>query len=575
MIITSVREKYISTDTKSLWEFTQNLKPGDVNCIVGNKERKVMEVYYKLIKAFSKDRSVSYLVSKRQYGRQNMYMRHYNVSQSNPLSSFEDIELEIKGMVMRYINPVIFIKDFFKITTGSNNWQESMNSKFKEATEKLKEVAKKYKVTIYTFMLFETEDHLKKYFLSFEKYGIGLIRNKIEEFYFDKQFCLYRSKDYTYKARQRLHQQLMIAHPGLKSIENSVIVSSIVGQGKVLWFNTPYPYISIGTPFIFDKRIIPLEFKGYNVLRTSCGSLPSRYYTNDKSLKMEEKYSPKNLMRFVDNHLELISRKLNRLGLTREEALDALTGGFRKHFDRCSKLRMDKIEEDKDNIIFFTKLQYRATQAYALSDVYKNFKDKKWGFSLTATRFSKNMPLILNFNNGVDNEFIKNGNTYGEQQSYPFTNFHGIYPELAFLKNMLHPFSQFYPPFRKYPHGQLIPATLSSICFFRSKKQSQISQNDINLCRPILYDLIDYLKPPIIITYCKKAHNYFLTQKLINIESIKIPLGIKNAMVSVSKGVITINNHSIKYINLPHPINYKPYNQKEIHRAWEYCFGIY
>ena len=217
-----------------------------------------------------------------------------------------------------------------------------MNTRFKEATEKLKDIAKKYKVTIYTFMLFETEDHLKKYFLSFEKYGIGLIRNKIEEFYFDKQFCLYRSKDYTYNARQKLHQQLMIAHPGLKNIEKSVFVNSYVGQGENLWFSTRFTFITIGTPFIFDKRIIPLEFNGYSVTRTSCALPPKRYFPKDKSLNVEEKYSPENLINFVDNHLELISWKLNIPELTNEDALDALTGGFELHVKKCESLKKNR-----------------------------------------------------------------------------------------------------------------------------------------------------------------------------------------------------------------------------------------
>jgi len=339
MIITSVGEKYIPTDNKSLWKFTQNLNPGDVNCIIGNKERKVMEIYYKLVKAFSKERSVSYLVSKRQYGRQNMYLRHYNVSQSDPLGSFEDIEYEIKRITTLYGNPIIFIKDFFKIVIGSNNWSDSMNAKFKEATEKLKNIAKKYKVTIYTFMLFDSEDNLKKYFLLFERNGIGLIRNKTEDFYFDKQYCLFHSKDYTYTGRMKLHQQLLLAHPGLKNIEKSIFVSSAVCQGDNLWFSTRFPFITIGTPFIFDKRLVPFDFKGYNILRTSCGLPFKRYFPTDKSLYVEEKYSPENLNNFVDNHLELISWKLNKPALTKEEALEALTGGFELHTKACDRLK--------------------------------------------------------------------------------------------------------------------------------------------------------------------------------------------------------------------------------------------
>lgn len=339
MKLTSIGNQYNPKDNRFLWEFTQNLNPGDINCIIGNKERKVMEVFYKLINAFSKDQNVGYLVATRQYGKQNLYLRYDNVSQSKPLISFEAIEYEIKRMATFYNKPIIFIKDFFKITIGSNNWQELMNTKFMEVAEKLKKVANKYKVTIYTFMLFDSEEILKKYFLLFENRGIGLIRNKTEEFYFDKQFCLYRSKDYTYKARESLHQQLILAHPRLKNIEESVIVSSVVGQGEVLWFSFPYPYIFIGTPFIFDKRIIPLEFKGYNVLRTSCGLPPNRYFPKDKSLNIEEKYSPENLVNFVDDHLELISWKLNLPELTKEEALDALTGGFELHVKKCERLK--------------------------------------------------------------------------------------------------------------------------------------------------------------------------------------------------------------------------------------------
>jgi len=342
MKLTSVSNQYVSTDNRPLWEFTQNLNPGDINCIIGNKEKKVMETFYKLTKTFSKEKSVGYMVSKKQYGRQNLYLRYDNISQSKPLNSIEEIEHEIRRMVNHYEKPIIFIKNFFKITIGSNNWQNSMNTKFKEATEKLKKVAKKYKVTIYTYMLFDSEEILKKYFLLYENRGIGLVFNKTEEFYFNKQFCLYRSKDYTYKARKKLKRQLLLANPGLRNIEKWIIVSSIVGIGDVLWFSFPFPYIFLNSPFIYDKRIIPQEFKGYHIQHSICKPY-KRYFPNEKSLNAEEKYSPKNLTNFVENHLELILWKLNKPNLTKREALDALTGGFELHVQECEKLKKERL----------------------------------------------------------------------------------------------------------------------------------------------------------------------------------------------------------------------------------------
>jgi hypothetical protein len=314
--------------------------PGDINCINGSKEKNVLEVFYKLIKAYSKERiPIAYLVASKQHGKQNLYLRYDYVSQSKPLTSLEEIDFEIKRMVTHYENPIIFIKDFFKISNGSNYWQALRNDEFKESSERLKVIAQKYKVTIYTTMFFDSEDILKQYYLLFDTKGNGLIRKNIPEFYFAKQYCLNSSKDSSYKARQNLHQQLILEHEGLKMIEKKIIVASGVSQGDSLWFKSPFPHIIVGTTFFFDKRIIPEDFKGYNVVRASCALPPKRYFTRDKSVPVEEKYSPENLINFVENHLEYISWKLKRPELTKEEALDALTGGFKWHVEECNRLK--------------------------------------------------------------------------------------------------------------------------------------------------------------------------------------------------------------------------------------------
>jgi len=202
MKLTNTGKKYVATDNRSLWEFTQNLSSGDINCINGTKEKTVMEVFYKLIKAFSNNKTiVGYFVSRKQYGRQNLYLRYDHVAQSDPLKSFEEIEYQVKRLVTLYGKPIFFIKDFFKISTGSNYWQKSRDIEIKGATEKLKVLAKKYNVTIYVTMFFESEDILKQYYLHFDTKGNVLPGRKIDDYYFAKQFCLNISK-----ASQKLHR---------------------------------------------------------------------------------------------------------------------------------------------------------------------------------------------------------------------------------------------------------------------------------------------------------------------------------------------------------------------------------
>jgi hypothetical protein len=351
MKLSSVSNKYKQGDNRSLWQFTQNLKPGDINCVVGNKEKKVMEIFYKLIHTFSTERGVCYLVNKRQYGRQNLYLSCQNVSQSEPLDSFSEIENQIINYVRLYDNPIFFIKDYFKIAIGSNYWEKSNDNAFQEAAEKIQKMAQKNKVTIYTFMFFGSPEIVKEYFLQFEMKREGLFRSRPRNFFFAKQFCLFRSNDYSYKACRQLHKQLILDHPELKRIEKGFTITSILGYEGRVWFHPRFPDIYICAPLLFDLRLIPEVYKGYHV--TYClNSSPRRYFYRDKTLSYHERYSPENLSNFVDNHLELISWKLNRPLLTKEEALDALTGGFDKHIQRCLEEAQevnDQFNKSKNN----------------------------------------------------------------------------------------------------------------------------------------------------------------------------------------------------------------------------------
>ena len=330
-------------------------------------------------------------------------------------------------------------------------------------------------------------------------------------------------------------------------------------NNKTIIYDPPLIEIEISRPFIFDVRLIPETYNGFKVNDLMVGDYPEEFPSENAALPLEDFYAPEFYIKFVDNYLDLISEKIKIPNLTRDEALDALTGDFGKHINWCIKMRTNRIKDEKESIAFFNELLYEVRQAYLLSDVYKNYKDKEWYYSITSTRFSKNKPLIVGFNWGVDNNWIKKGNKYSPQCQYPFTNFEGLYDDLGSFKRVIPFFHNYFPA--------ALSGTQTNFCFFRSEIDKQITKSDIELCKPIFEKLISYLNPSCIISFSR--NNLFLSQKNIEIETIGIPSG--NKTLFVSKGKININKSHIDFYNLPHPESRFKNEARE--KAWNYCFG--
>ncbi len=326
-------------------------------------------------------------------------------------------------------------------------------------------------------------------------------------------------------------------------------------------FDPPLIVISVHHPFIFDKRLIPDEFQGVEVRKVLDGNHPKEFPSNNAELPMEDWYAPERYIKFVENNLSIISKKLNIPDLTREEALDALTGDFKLHIDLCVDLRKQKIEEEKDNMAVFTELLYEIKQVYLLSDVYKKSKKNQWYYALSATRLAKNTPLILGFNWGVDSKLAEKGLCASPQTEYPFTYFDGLYDELGSFKKVVDKFHDYYT--------EGLSGVQTNYCFFRSPKEDDISAKDIEICEPIFDKLIKYLEPASIITFSKKLHRHLMNREN-QVITEGIPSGDKT--VYVSKGTIKINDSSIKYYNLPHPNNWHYNTSESIEKAWGYCF---
>jgi len=363
--------------------------------------------------------------------------------------------------------------------------------------------------------------------------------------------------------KEKLLNQFKHKNKKLFELSQKIIVTGLVEDwnsetNEVIVHNPPIYQIEVWRPFIFDVKLIPTEFNGIKVVDKLFGSYPSEFPSDKATLPIEEFEAPERYIKFVDNNIGLISNKIRIPNLTRADALDALTGDFKKHVNWCIKKRMDRINDESENIIFFNKLLYEVRQAYHLSNVYLKYKDKEWYYSITATKFSRNKPLIIGFNWGVDNKWIKKGNKYSPQCNYPFSTFEGLYDDLGSFKRTIPLFLKYFP--------SALSGTQMNYCFFRSENGDQITPRDLELCKPIFEKIVNYLNPSCIISFTRKTH--FLTHNDSQINTIEIPNG--KSTLFVSKGKVMINNRLIDFYNLPHP-NY-PVNSEARTKAWEECF---
>lgn len=279
-------------------------------------------------------------------------------------------------------------------------------------------------------------------------------------------------------------------------------------------------------------------------------------------IHIEEYHSPDRYVLFVQRNLEKIRKSLKSNHMSVDEALDALTGDFNQHKKWTLQLKNERVMKNKEHIDFFNKLLRKTEDAYRKSDVFKNYKQKDWGYSVTATSFKKNEKVIVGFNWGVDGSLIKKGKTHGSQKEYPTKDFPNLNDDLGSFKRTL---AQFYEYFEDN-----IPKVQINYCFFRSEKENQITEEDLVLSSKLFDELINYLEPSMLVSFSRSLNNYLERKgRLINKETIKFESG--NKSVFVTKGKIEIYNKEILYFNLPHPNS--PITGNSRKKTWDYCFN--
>lgn len=356
------------------------------------------------------------------------------------------------------------------------------------------------------------------------------------------------------------------AHPRLIKLNPKIIIDEIIFEedpvsGEMITHNPPRPRIEISHPFIFDRRLVPTEFNGVEIQSIMTGGYPNTFPSVNAALPLEEWYAPENYEKFVSQSLDKIQKRLKDPSISHKEALDALTGGFEIHKKKCKEKFESRIKESKHEIEFFNQLINKTKIAFDKSDVKKLKDNNGWGYAVTATMFKKNRPLIIGFNWGVDAKWVNAGNEYGAQENYPFKHFESNYDEMA-------PLNKTIPFFHEY-FSEALTGMQTNFCFFRSEKESQISERDLELSTELFYEYLNYTQPSCVISFSNSVKDYLI--KIGELEDIK-PKEItsNNKIIRPIRAKLKLNDKKIDFIYLPHPNS--PISSKAREAAWKYCF---
>lgn len=104
-------------------------------------------------------------------------------------------------------------------------------------------------------------------------------------------------------------------------------------------YDPPLVQITVKHPFVFDNRLIPENFQGFEVDNVTIGKFSKEFPDPGHNYQpIEEYYAPERYIAFVSRKINLIRKTLKNPGLSEADALDALTGGFEKHIKWCEEL---------------------------------------------------------------------------------------------------------------------------------------------------------------------------------------------------------------------------------------------
>lgn len=219
------------------------------------------------------------------------------------------------------------------------------------------------------------------------------------------------------------------------------------------------------------------------------------------------------------------------------------------------------------NIEQFETLLKEVEDAYEQSGL----KDKNLYYSLVGTHIKPNQPLIVGLNWG-------GGAQYDNHHYQPQTN----EDYQKYIKEDRHFFSEgidagsllnIRPYIEKYTDIDLENAHIGWInfCFFRTPDDSTLSEEAMELSKPIFLKLIKLIKPSMIIGLSSKLRDYFIEEEMLSgLE--KYQAKNENSVNEFNGYRATLNDICPVYI-LPHPSPRSRVGSIAKDYAWKFCFG--
>ena len=353
--------------------------------------------------------------------------------------------------------------------------------------------------------------------------------------------------------KEEILQRFIETHSELIKLNPDVYISEFLDEENNL---TGKLEITVKHPFVFDNLLIPDSFEGINIQNVTIGAFPKEFPDENAEMPLWKWFAEDNYRKFILNHIDEIRKKLDRPGLTEEEALDALTGGIEKLRNDNRKLEEKMRKEHDKHIEFFYDLLNETKVVFEQSAIYQESIKNNWFYSVSATGIFPGKPLIVGFNWGAGQGVI-----YEPQKEYRFEYFSGLYPELGSLKRTIPYFDEYCP---KALYGMQ-----TNFCFFRSKLENDIHDNDLELCFPLFIKYIQYSKPSILISFSNKLRNHLIKKGLL-IDYHEASFQNGKRTISALKGHFADKDQVIEFVLLPHPNT--PVIKDARKNCWEFCF---
>lgn len=218
---------------------------------------------------------------------------------------------------------------------------------------------------------------------------------------------------------------------------------------------------------------------------------------------------------------------------------------------------------------FLEGLLKETKSAYERSDII--LQQPELYYSVLYSEIQPEKPFILKLNENVKAEYDKNKwllpafrNSFQPVKSgdLPLGNFSSASLNDKALGHAFDYLRRFCP--------EALKGTYANYCFFRSKKENDISLKDLHLSRELFERLLAYARPTILISFSARLRDYFLDSGQFIEPKLK-PIRSGGASALPMRGALWFNENRIDFCYLPHPnAKLSPEAREE---AWEFVFG--